>query len=462
MANITCDVCGKLNEPTNEVCNACGSSLFSAVDTITLTGDENRPKAINPVREPDGAFGFGSSDLAFVRQGVSTNAAQYLQERFRPISPISKGGMGKLFLVQEVLSGRFVALKVMLERASKQLPYIHQFIREAVITARLQHPHIIPVHELGFLTEGQLYYTMRYIDGHTFDEVAPKIDLEERLRILRSAAMAVDYAHSQGLWHRDLKPNNILVGPLGDTYVIDWGLVTVQPGHDYHLNLPRMILERDIYVMPDKLLDDTREAVSTMTGNIVGTPAYMSPEQFTSEDNHMGCISDVWAFGIMLFEAITGRHPIENVHILGPNQIMRRVLGNTLPSPKELSEDVSSDLDNLCQRMLNKDRKERLPNLKYFIEELTHFLKHQGKTIAEFGTFSQLPKTEIEKKPDAMKTTRPIKRTDIADDLQRIDTNHYSDYERLHRKVELLIEISQLGIFSSKRRKKLWGDLARL
>lgn len=460
MNYLTCALCGTSNELTNEVCKTCGNSLDSEADSITLTSPITHISGELPLggaEKSDEAFGFGFSDLEFVKQGVGANAAEYLKERFRPISPISKGGMGKIFLVQEVLSGRFVALKVMLERASSDVSLVQQFVREAVITSRLQHPHIIPVHELGFLTEGQLYYTMRYIDGNTLDDIIHKVDLEERLRILRSAATAVDHAHEQGLWHRDLKPNNILVGPLGDTYVIDWGLVSVQPNRDYRLNLPRIIVERDIFVMPDKLLDDTREAASTMTGMIVGTPAYMSPEQAACVDSEMGSVSDVWAFGVMLFEAITGRHPIEDVISLRPKEILREVMYNPFPSPRDISKDIPVDLDSLCQRMLNKNPTERMQTLKEFIEELTQYLKYQGKTIAGFGTFSQLSKTKSEM--DTLKNINLNSKWKVGVDNNEILS---LENERLQKKVEILLEIAQLNIFSGKRRKELWGDLGRI
>ena len=351
----------------------------------------------------------------------------------------------------------------MLEEGLGDKSLVHQFIREAVITARLQHPHIIPIHELGFLTEGQLYYTMRYIDGNTYDEIIYNIDLIERLRILRSAALAVDHAHEQGLWHRDLKPNNILVGALGDAYVIDWGLVSVEPNRNYRLNLPRIIVERQTYVMPDSLLDDTSEAVTTHAGSIVGTPAYMAPEQALGHDAEMGSVSDVWAFGVMLFEAITGRHPIENVKSLKPRNIMVEIIKSNFPSPREISEEIPTVLDNLCRRMLNKNPNERMRTLKEFIQELTQYLKYQGKTIASFGTFSHLSQANTETDTIVSKSTQlDGKWMERINNLQKRNEVLYFENERLQKKIDILIEIAQLDIFSGKRRKELWGNLVKL
>src|SRR5262249_23499024 len=156
----------------------------------------------------DAEFGFETAELAFQHQGVGAQAASALAKRFRPVQVLTSGGMGKILLAQEISSGRFVALKIMLESVTPSVAHVQQFIREAVITARLQHPYIIPIYDLGFFGGNELYFTMRYVDGESLNKLLPKIDLSERLRILRSAALAVSYVHTLGLWHRDLKPHN--------------------------------------------------------------------------------------------------------------------------------------------------------------------------------------------------------------------------------------------------------------
>ena len=110
--------------------------------------------------------------------------------------------MGKVLLVQENLTGRFVALKVMLDRFLYSEPHVQQFVREAIITAHLQHPNIIPIYDLGFLDDYHLYYTMRYVDGDHFGKRMPAATLAENLRTLRLAAQGVIHAHQAGLWHR--------------------------------------------------------------------------------------------------------------------------------------------------------------------------------------------------------------------------------------------------------------------
>jgi serine/threonine protein kinase len=251
----------------------------------------------------------------------------------------------------ERFSGRFVALKVMLDQLSTSIPHVHQFVREAVITARLQHTNIIPVYDIGFIEGNQLYYTMRYVEGEPFGRMLGSVSLTTRLAILQSAARAVDYAHVLGLWHRDLKPENILIHKNfdrnGEVFVIDWGLVTVQAGANYKLDLPDILIDRRSFAFEDRLLKDTNEAITTMhldlssgtgRGGLIGTPTYMAPEQCRNDQQNMGAVSDVWAFGVMLFEAMTGEHPIPEHRNLGPREIAYRVLNQDYASPRTIGE----------------------------------------------------------------------------------------------------------------------------
>jgi eukaryotic-like serine/threonine-protein kinase len=213
------------------------------------------------------------------------------------------------------------------------------------------------------------------------------VPLTTRLAILQSAARAVDYAHVLGLWHRDLKPENILIhkdfDKNGEVFVIDWGLVTVQPGAMYKLDLPDILIDRRSFTFEDRLIDETSEAITTMnldpppgTGaaRLIGTPAYMAPEQCRNDQQKMGALSDVWAFGVMLFEAITGEHPIPEHRELGSREIISRVLHQDYRSPKSIDPSIPDPLDLLCTRML-KPLDERLISLKLFIDEVDSFIR---------------------------------------------------------------------------------------
>jgi serine/threonine-protein kinase len=451
MSKRYCTKCGAENEVTGRFCRACGNAL----EEITVIEQPQQPKS---------DFGFSPTEIDFAIQGVGVGAATRLNERFQPVLHINSGGMGKLFLVQELLSGRYVALKVMLEDKLKDTSLVHQFVREAVITARLQHPHIIPVHELGFLEKGQLYYSMRYVDGHPLSEIMYDVELEEKLRILRSAALAVDFAHSQGLWHRDLKPQNILVGLLGDAYVIDWGLVTVQHAKEYRLDLPRIVVGRDTYILPDRLLENTNAAITTAGGQLIGTPAYMAPEQFEADDAQMGVVSDIWAFGIMLFEALTQRHPVENHRTLSFAELARQMRSGRFPEPRDIVKDLPQELSSLCLRMLKPNVKDRMKSLKEFHEEVTQYLKKQGQTIWGFGTFQGKPRKPepLQAEDDTFYKEVQTAMQNRINDLQKENNSLRMENARQIRKIELLTEIAQLGVLNNKRKNELWRELVRL
>ena len=336
--------------------------------------DANPPAEARGALAEHGQSGFPSIEVELV-EGRGTAK---LNQRFRPIVQIAQGGMGRILLVEERDSGRCVALKLVRDDSPS---LVQQFIREGIITARLEHPNIIPVYELGFLTAGQLYYTMRYVESMPLSVLMPRIDLRGRVRILRDAARAVAFAHGQGLWHRDLKPDNILVGRFGDVYVIDWGLVTVQHGREYRLDLPRIVVESaDYEFQVDRFLRETCDAVTGLARVVVGTLPFMAPEQVMAEDSLMGAASDVWAFGVMLFRAISGQHPVRGVSWSASTQdVMQSILEPQVRDLRELEPDAPAALASLCQRMLVADSRSRI-SLEVFIAEASTFLEKPVST----------------------------------------------------------------------------------
>ena len=406
----------------------------------------------------DTDFGFHQDDIILHETTLAeVETSGHLPERFRLIRQLTRGGMGKLYLAQEVLSGRFVALKVILDDYLQHSPLAQQFVREAIITARLEHPNIIPVHDLGFFTEGQLFYTMRYVNGHTLEELGAKASLEQKLRILRNAARAVAYAHRNSLWHRDLKPANILVGEFDDTYVIDWGLVTVQKGRNYQLNVPPIILNEKALVVPDDLLVRTPDAITAAGGGFMGTPAYMAPEQI-KETAEMGPLSDIWAFGVMLFEALTGRHPIEGHRSMRTGELLRAVMFEPWPTPRELVPTIPIEFDRLCRRMLERDPGTRMSSLDEFIQETTTLLRSFGPTLvypAQAGA-ATIPDALA---PSALPLGDWPSRFSLLESEQR---QLQQENRRLREKTVILTELCKINAVNVEREKELWGKLALL
>jgi len=244
---------------------------------------------------------------------------------------LGRGGMGEVVVADDLEIGREVAIKRM--RADAPSPeLVARFLREAKIQARLAHPAIVPVHELGRDSDGRPYFTMKRISGTTLSEMI-KAGRETPQRMLRAFAevcLAIEFAHSRGFIHRDLKPANVMLGDFGEVHVIDWGLA-------------RAIGDTE----PDTLQPGESLGGETQTGAVMGTPGYMSPEQLRGDP--VGPPTDVYALGAILFAILTGRH----VHPGGEAAIASTLAGGLLsPAARAPDRAIAPELDALCTRAL--------------------------------------------------------------------------------------------------------------
>jgi len=237
-------------------------------------------------------------------------------ERYDDLGALGIGGMGEVRRVRDRLLGRTVALKTIRATASMHPLRLARFVEEAQATAQLQHAGIVPIYDLGELPDGRLWFTMREVNGQTFGEIIGEVHAVSRQRwqtsesgwslrrlvdTLQQVCATVGYAHSRSVVHRDLKPDNIMVGHHGEVLVLDWGLAKVL-GH------PGLSGEKQ--PLEPVETDRSREGVhQTRTGQVSGTPAYMSPEQALGELERVGPHSDVYALGALLYEVLSGRAP---------------------------------------------------------------------------------------------------------------------------------------------------------
>src|SRR5262249_38601700 len=196
---------------------------------------------------------------------------------------IGRGGMGEVVLAHDLRIGRDVAIKRMKSRAPSESE-IGRFVREARIQARLDHPAIVPVHELGHDRDGNPYFTMRRLTGRNLHALMRdrSVSQQRLLRAFVDVCLALDYAHARGVVHRDIKPANVMLGDFGEVYVLDWGVA--------------------------RMLDEDPEAERrpgmTEIGAILGTPGYIAPEQLVGAP--CGTAADVYSLGTILFEILTG------------------------------------------------------------------------------------------------------------------------------------------------------------
>src|SRR5262245_50033275 len=230
--------------------------------------------------------------------------------------------MGEILGAIDDQIGREVAVKRMKRAPSERAQ--SRFFREACIQGRLDHPAIVPVHELGVDHDGRPFFTMKKLTGTTLSDKL--LDDEPHLRLLRAfvdVCLAVEFAHSRGVIHRDLKPANIVLGDYGEVYVLDWGIA--------------------------KLVDDEEH---TGVGATIGTPGYMSPEQISNAAD-VDERADVYALGCMLFEILAG----EPLHPRGDDGIASALVGcDARPSLRAPSFDIPPELDALCVAATERDR----------------------------------------------------------------------------------------------------------
>ncbi|MGE3542864.1 MAG: WD40 repeat domain-containing serine/threonine protein kinase, partial [Kofleriaceae bacterium] len=286
-------------------------------------------------------------------------------ERYEQVAEHARGGLGRVVRAVDRRLGRTVAVKELLRRTDSTET---RFMREALITARLEHPGIVPVHEAGRWPNGDPYYVMKLVEGRTLKElIAERTSLRERSALLPhviAVADAVGYAHSEGVIHRDLKPSNVIVGAFGETIVVDWGLARDRKRDSFQT------IETG-----DLTLDSSPGNVSTVSGKVVGTPAYMSPEQARGEpvDERV----DVYAIGAVLYELLAGT-PAHSADT--PQATLERVLAGPPAPLAAVVPSVPGELGTIVAKAMARDPKDRYPNATALAEDLR--LYQAGKLVS--------------------------------------------------------------------------------
>jgi eukaryotic-like serine/threonine-protein kinase len=259
---------------------------------------------------------------------------------------LGQGGMGIVYRARQLNTGRLVALKLLKTECLASNEAIERFHAEVKAAARLDHPHILPLYEVGEY-KGQHYYTMKLVEPGSLAErlshhnAFPKsaLDLRPSTLVVSQVARAIHHAHQRGLLHRDLKPGNILIDDQDHPYVADFGLAKFL-GEDTGLTRPEVL---------------------------VGSPQYMSPEQAREQSQQVTVTSDVFSLGVILYECLTGQRPFAADTVL---ETLRRVAEATPISPSEHNPNLDSDLETVCLKCLAKEPSERYPTAEALAEDL--------------------------------------------------------------------------------------------
>lgn len=338
------------------------------VDITAVCADH--PEIADELRELWGAVmiadAAGSSELhATLSSGSSRDVAAISFELpcrfgdYELLEELGRGGMGIVYRARQISLNREVALKMILQGQLASPADRERFQSEAESAARLDHPGIVPVYEVGEL-DGHPYFSMKYVRGETLTQRlnAGLVSTKEGADILASVARAIHYAHRQGVLHRDLKPSNILIDKEGQPHVTDFGLAK-----------------------------RVQEAESlTRTGAILGTPAYMAPEQAAGRRGEVGPATDVFSLGTILYQMLTGRPPFQAA---SPVDTILLLLEQDVVAPRVVNPRVDRDLEMIALRCLQKPIDLRYDSANSLADDLEAYLKDEPIS-ARSGRFGQI------------------------------------------------------------------------
>lgn len=311
--------------------------------------------------------------------------------RFRILRPHARGGLGAVHVALDEELHREVALKQILEKHADDPVSRARFLLEAEVTGGLEHPGIVPVYGLGMYADGRPYYAMRFIRGDSLKEAAdafhsrggeagerkvagPPEDasggsgdpglrsLELRKLLLRflDVCNAIEYAHSRGVLHRDIKPGNIIVGAHGETLVVDWGLAKATGRADGDLDLGA-----------ERLAPASASgSAETLPGRAMGTPGFMSPEQAEGDLEHLGPRSDVYSLGATLYYLLTGRPPFEGKL----DAILSAVQAGELAPPRRWEPTIDRALEAVCLKAMARRREDRYASAKQLADDVERWM----------------------------------------------------------------------------------------
>ena len=283
------------------------------------------------------------------------------------LGELGRGGMGAVLRGYDPDLGRDVAVKRILDAHAGRPDLVRRFVEEARVAGRLQHPGVVPVYGLGRLADGRPYFTMRVVEGRTLAELLaaradPADDRPRLLKLFEQVCQAVAYAHSRGVVHRDLKPANVMAGAFGEVQVMDWGLAKV-------LGRPDEPTLGGVGPNPDGPPDDSR----TQAGAVLGTPAYMPPEQARGETDRVDERADVFSLGAILCEILTGRPPHAGGGAAAVHQKAAR--GDVSDALARLDRcGADADLTRLAARCLASDPADRPRDAGVLAADLADYL----------------------------------------------------------------------------------------
>ena len=290
------------------------------------------------------------SNAAIDRLRAVANWPEFESDRYTVTTEIGRGGMGTVYAATDALLGRDVAIKV--SNTVATAAFEHRLAAEARVLARLEHPGIVPVHDVGRLADGRLFYVMKRVDGRTLTEhIRHHSDLAERLKIFERICEAVAFAHARRILHRDLKPDNVMVGSFGEVMVMDWGVAKTLAAARNERQIPR---DETPLAVPES------ERTTTNPGTVLGTHGFMPPEQARGEMDALDERADVYGLGAILLTLLTDREePMKS--------------GVTAAAALAGSPSIARPLRSICARALAERPTDRYPSATALGEDVARY-----------------------------------------------------------------------------------------
>jgi tetratricopeptide (TPR) repeat protein len=365
-------------EEDQEVLADEGETLFSfhASESSVDTEPTHAPEVA-----PERSDAAARSEVSLARRGLPFQVLSSTapDERYEILSEIARGGMGSILHIVDHDLRRSMAMKVIL--GDERSGVVERFVEEAQITGQLEHPNIVPVHEIGLDPRGKVYFTMKLVKGDSLEKIIRGLaaddpaymksyPLSRLLEIFIKSCDAVRFAHSRGVIHRDIKPENIMVGAFGEVMVMDWGLAKVKG-------------QKATSSEAVATVRSERDEGKTLSGQVLGTPSYMPPEQADGRMEDVDERSDVFSLGGLLYSLLVHDAPYTGTTVV--NIMAKAVKGEVEPpSERNPAKAVPPELESICLRALAPEQKDRYGTVKEIIDDVRAFLDHRAVSVHRY------------------------------------------------------------------------------